>query len=144
MQLLHLYDTEETYVGDPVFFRPYGEVEGTGYGRAEGTVTGDRLSGNIQWANQPRLREDDVWCPNLIGRIDTDDGADILLRMAGYSVRRADEDGRDITASCRFTTADSAYAWLNTVIGLVEGHIDADGHGIRMSVYECVHELDPA
>lgn len=142
MRLRHLYDTDEEYVGDPVFFKPYGDVEGTGFGEGEGTLAGDRLSGTLRWANHPRLREDDVWCPNLTGRITTEDGADVLYRMKGYSVVRDDGAGRDIRASCRFTTGDGTYAWLNTVIGAVEGHIDADGHRIHMRVYECVHELN--
>lgn len=82
-----------------------------------------------------------MWCPNLTGRITTDDGAEVLYRMRGCSVVRDDGEGRDITASSRFTTGDDAYAWLNTVIGAVEGHIGANGRGIQMSVYECVHGL---
>ncbi len=138
MELRHLYDTNEEYVGDPVFFRPYGDVEGTGFGQGEGTVTGDRLTGTLRWTNHPRLREDDVWCPNLTGRITADDEADILYRMQGYSVVRDDGEGRDITANCRFTTGDATYAWLNTVVGVVEGRITADARRIQMSVYECV------
>lgn len=142
MELRHLYDTDEEYVGNPVFFRPYGDVEGTGFGEGEGTVTGARVTGSLRWANHPRLREDDVWCPNLTGQITTDDGADILYRMRGYSVARDEEEGRDITASCRFITGDATHAWLNTVIGAVEGRIAADARRIHMSVYECVHALD--
>lgn len=141
MELRHLYDTREEYVGDPVFFTPYGDVEGSGFGEGQGTVTGDRMNGTVRWVNHPRRREDDVWCPNITGRITTDDGGDVLYRMRGYSVVRDDGDGRDITASVRFTTGEAAHAWLNTVVGIVEGRIAADARRIHMRVYECVHEL---
>jgi hypothetical protein len=68
------------------WIRPFGTVEGAGFGSGEGEVSGPVLRGTLRWANAPRRREDGVWTPNLRGVITTEDRAEILTSLRGQSV----------------------------------------------------------
>lgn len=71
------------------WIRPFGTVEGAGFGSGEGEVSGPVLRGTLRWANAPRRREDGVWTPNLRGVITTEDRAEILTSLRGQSVQEA-------------------------------------------------------
>jgi len=120
--------------------KPYGGVEGVGYGEGDGAVTGE-LEGELIWANYPRLREDGVWTPDVRGRILTADGAEILVSVHGQSVlERATGTHRAILARVELTTGAENYRWLNTCFLVAEGEIDEDTDDVYMDLYVCKNE----
>ena len=125
-----------------VFLSPYKGDERQGYGTGSGIVTGDRLRGTMRWANHPRRREDGVWCPDLNGRIDTEDGAQVLISIKGYSILEdTPTTRRAIVAAIWFQADDERYRWLNYVIGIGEGEIDAEIDEWWLTVYGCLNEV---
>ena len=62
--------------------RPYGNESGLGWGGGDGMVTGEQLSGEAQWSNQPRLRGDGVMLLN-VRRHHRSRGSGGLLRSDG-------------------------------------------------------------
>ena len=129
---------------DSSWHRPYGArdegAEGLGFGRGEGTVTGE-ISGRVLWANYPRRREDGVWTPNLRGVITADDGADLLVSIHGQSIQEdAPGERRAILARVELTTEASPYRWLNTCFLVGEGEIDEEREAWWLDTYVCVNE----
>lgn len=144
MRLDPLFDINMHYLSGAVWLRTFGEREGAGFGLGEGTFEGPRLKGTMTWANHPRLREDDVWCPDLHGFLVTHDGAKILFTMQGLSIREAVVgDNRAVTCwiTFRAPAEDARYRWLNFVVGIVEGEIDHATDNVRMKAYACVNEV---
>jgi hypothetical protein len=118
--------------------RPYGGVEGLGFGQGDGSVTGE-LEGGVVWANYPRRREDGVWTPNLRGTISTAAGDEILVSVHGQSV-----DGGPATArhprAVELTTEAERWRWLNTCFLVGEGEIDESREEWWLDVFVCVNE----
>lgn len=66
-----------------------------------------------------------MWCPDLNGTIATDDGANILVAIKGYSiVEYTPTVNRAIVAAVWFQTDAPRYRWLNDYLGIGEGEID--------------------
>jgi hypothetical protein len=66
---------------------PYaGGVEPARQGVGDGTVTGERLSGGVQWSNQPRRRGDGTMLPDARGVITTHEGAEVFFDLTGRTV----------------------------------------------------------
>ena len=151
MRLEKLYKMDAYYRGEGVWLRPYGDHEAAGHGSGDGTLDGDRIRGRLTWSNHPRKREDGVWCPNLTGYVTTDDGAQVLVEIQGYSVREdTKEVRRAVTVTARFQAADPKYRWLNFVIGAGEGEIvesDTDKSDLDhwwLQIYAVVNETAKA
>ena len=53
MRLEELCVLELRYTSDFHYVTPYEGESGKGWGLGEGTATGDRLSGTVQWSNHP-------------------------------------------------------------------------------------------
>lgn len=136
MKLMPLFDLEFTYTT----FDFVGPMEGDkgkedqGWGLAEGSVRGERVSGNHHSCNHPRQRADNVNLPDAHGIITTDDGAKIYYHLEGFGI--ATQGTRRTTGSARFRTGDPRYSWLNTVIAVDEGRFSGNTALIRF--YECV------
>ena len=129
---------------DSSWHRPYGArdegAEGLGFGRGEGTVSGE-INGKLVWANYPRRREDGVWTPNLRGVITTDDGADLLVSIHGQSIQEDTPGGRRaILARVELTTDAARYRWLNTCFLVGEGEIDEAREDWWIDTYVCVND----
>jgi len=125
-----------------VWVQPYAGNEWEGFGTGAGQVTGDRLRGSMRWANQPRRREDGVWCPDLRGYLTSPDGAQILVEVRGLSIREKTEKvRRAIVAAVWFHAQDPKYRWLNYRMGIGEGEIDEETEEWWIRVYECRNEV---
>lgn len=114
------------------------------YGTMDGRIGGDRLNGELHLTNLATRRPDNVNTPTLRGILRTDDGARIWVELDGIANLRESDGARVFTTSCRFRTGEPAYAWLNTVLGLVEGVLDTVGAGgvARARLHECRPTLE--
>lgn len=133
MRLTHLCDASWTY--DLIHeVEPSDGRDGRAYGQGTGTLTG-RLSGAATWSNFPRIREG--WAsPDARGVIQVDDGV-VLYTLTGLSSLT---DGRGVHV-LTFQTAAPSHLWLNDVIAVGEGTIDAEHGRLHMRYYECEVEL---
>jgi hypothetical protein len=143
MKLVPLFEMSAKYT-ESTFVGPLAGGEGMIWALRQGTVAGPRIRGSHRACNHPRRRADDVNVPDVHGVITTDDGALIYYEIHGYGVRDG-AAGRRVTASSTYRTGAEKYAWLNTVIGAVEGHYLPDPEGGmvgRFRVYECINDLE--
>jgi hypothetical protein len=110
------------YEGDFHLVRPYGNESGTGWGRGDGTVTGQRVSGSYAWSNHPRRRGDGSMLPNVRGVVTTIDGAELMLELNG----RTSFDDNGVGHQSLFVLFEAehpSYTWLNDLICVGEGRI---------------------
>ena len=109
------------------------------YGTMDGTLRGDRLSGGVRLTNLAQRRPDGVNLPTLRGPLTTDDGEQVWMELDGVATLRPHDGARVFVTACRFRTGSERYAWLNTVVGVLEGVLDAVAVGgtARGRVYEC-------
>jgi hypothetical protein len=131
------------YTGDFHVVRPYGNESGIGWGIGDGVVTGDRLSGDIQWSNQPRRRGDGVMLPNVRGVIATADGEEVFVDLSGRTVF-VDRDGGQVGSQLLMTLFESQadrYSWLNATVCMTEGAIDPDKGTSHFEVFVCHNDL---
>ncbi len=142
MRLEPLFRLSMRYDG-AAWVRPFGTVEGAGFGSGEGTVSGDVLRGTVRWANYPRRREDGVWTPNLRGVITAEDGAEILASLHGQSVTEETATGvrRAILTRVELLSEDERFSRLNTSFIVGEGEIDEETEGWWVRGFVCVNEL---
>ena len=112
-------------------------LEGLGFGRGDGTVTGE-ISGTVAWANYPRRREDGVWMPNLRGVITTADGSDLLIAVHGQSVQEKDSGRRAILARVELTTEAATVSVAEHLLRRRRGR---DRRGARPVVARCLRLL---
>ncbi|GAC1510458.1 MAG: hypothetical protein NVS1B3_13120 [Candidatus Dormibacteraceae bacterium] len=143
MRLEHLCSMDLKYVGGFHLLKPYGNESGLGFGVGEGTASGDRLSGTVQWSNHPRRRGDGVMLPNARGLITTRDGAEVLFDLAGRTVwvdLHGKPAGRQLLLTL-FETADERYAWLNNTACIAEGVIDQATLVMHLDIHLCKSDL---
>lgn len=116
-------------------FDPGGQL----YGTMEGRLEGDRLAGEVHLTNLASRRPDNVNMPKLRGVLTTDDGASVWMELDGIATLRQRDGARVFTTSCRFRVGEPRYAWLNTVLAVVEGTLDSVAVGglARARVHEC-------
>ena len=74
------------YTSDFHYVSPYEGESGKGWGLGEGTATGDRLSGTVQWSNHPNGRGDGAMQPATRGVISTSDGATVMFDFTGRTL----------------------------------------------------------
>ena len=143
MKLEALCTMELQYSGDFHLARPYGNESGSGWGIGSGRVTGERLSGQAQWSNQPRRRGDGVMLPNARGVISTGDGAEVLFDLTGRTVF-LEVDGTTVGRQLLMTLFESEaadYAWLNNAVCMTEGVIDPEKLSTHFAVHLCTSDL---
>ena len=148
MKLLPLFEGELVYdETTEVGFPTYGDDgDWYAYVTGEGSVSGERLSGELRWTNHPRRRADGVWLPRYHGAIATADGADVLFVMAGYNQGVDDPftyDKRAALCSLTLGASEERYAWVNSVFGVVEADVrpSAEPEHWRIRAYECIQEV---
>jgi hypothetical protein len=136
MELIELGDLELTYTSlDLLDYGAGGQL----YGTMEGRLSGERLSGELRLTNLAERRADNVNLPTLRGVLTTDDGASVWIELDGVATLREADGARVFVTACRFRTGDERYAWLNTVVGVLEGVLGAvalEGRA-RGRVFEC-------
>lgn len=136
VQLLPLCDVEWRYDLMEAI-EPTSAGDGRVYGQGAGSVTG-RLSGIATWSNFPKLRGQFAY-PDARGFITVESGAIVFFTLTGLSSLR---DGRGVHV-LSFQTEDPAHQWLNEVLAIGEGSIDADRGLLAMRYYECVVDYLP-
>ncbi len=141
MRLEWLCDLDLAYRGGFTLVRPYATEEGSGYGEGDGRVEGPRLSGAVRWVNHPHRRSDGTMLPDAHGVITTDDGAAVLVSLAGRTGWAGDTGIQLLTVT--FETEAEDHLWLNSAMHLMEGVIDAETLVIHAKVYTVIHELGP-
>ena len=144
MKLVPLFEMVHKYVErhSVAVKGPLG-TDSTSWMFRQGTIVGERVRGNHQAMNKSVLRADNVVTPDIRGILVTDDGAEVYYEIRGYGI---DVSGlRHFRGSMYFTTGDERYAWLNTVLAVMEGRYRHDAQGYLIGtfqVYECVTESD--
>jgi hypothetical protein len=101
------------------------KTEGEYIGSGVGTVKGSGIVGSVHWDLYEEQEE--TFCrSNLVGVINTDDGAQIRFDSRGFFIRPNETDpNRWITsASVHFSTSDKRYGSLNTQLAVWEGEFD--------------------
>ena len=98
-----------------------GEYVGSGVG----TVRGLRINGTVRW-DLFEEREESLCRSNLVGVIDTNDGAQIQFDSRGFFIKPDESDPNKwiTSASVRFNTADQRYDSLNSYLAVWEGEFD--------------------
>lgn len=137
MQLIHIADLELRYTTlESLDYGSGGQL----YGTMEGTLNGSELKGSLHLTNLALRRPDNVNLPTLRGLLTTDDGVQVYVELDGVATLRPSDEARVFSTSMTFRTGDSAYEWLNTTFGVVEGVLDRVGvAGVaRGRVYRCV------
>jgi hypothetical protein len=136
VELVELARVELTYTSlEALDFGVGGQL----YGTMAGTLTGERVRGELRLTNLAERRPDNVNLPTLRGVLTTDDGATVWVELDGIATLRASDEARVFVTACRFRTGDERYAWLNTVVGVLEGVLGsvAVGGEARGTVFEC-------
>jgi hypothetical protein len=136
VELVELGQIALTYTAlEPLDFGVGGRL----YGTMEGRLVGERLQGELRLTNLAERRPDDVNLPTLRGVLATDDGAAIWVELDGVATLRPSDNARVFVTACRFRTGDERYAWLNTVVGVLEGALGSVtiGGEARGTVFEC-------
>jgi hypothetical protein len=137
MRLVELAHLELTYTAlEGVDFDAGGQL----YGTMDGTLSGERLSGELRLTNLAARRADNVNLPTLRGVLATPDGAVVWVEFDGIATLRQEDGARVFVTAARFRTGDKRYAWLNSVLGVLEGVLDSVGVGgvARGLLFECM------
>ncbi|HLM06005.1 MAG TPA: hypothetical protein VK402_12555 [Blastococcus sp.] len=136
MDLVPIGDVDLTYTSiDLLAFAGEGQI----YGGMEGTLRGDRVSGSLRLTNLARRRPDDINLPTLRGVLTTEEGASVWVELDGIATLRPTDSARVFVTACRFRTGSEPHAWLNDVVGVLEGVLDSVGVGgrARGRIHEC-------
>jgi hypothetical protein len=134
---------ELAYTGDYHLVRPYGNESGLGWGVGDGTVSGERLAGSVQWSNQPRRRGDGAMLPNARGVITTADGAEVFFSLTGLTVfvSKGDTEVGSQLLMTLFESEHERYSWLNSKLCMTEGVIDPRAGTSHFEVHICTNDL---
>ncbi len=136
MNLTHLGDGVLRYTSLDIF--DYG-AGGQIYGMLEGSITGERIQGDLLLTNLAMMRPDGVNLPTLRGMLTTHDSAKIFVVIDGMALARPADGARVIAGSMSFRTGDERYTWLNTIFAVVEGVLDkvTTGGVVHVGVHAC-------
>jgi hypothetical protein len=142
MKLVPLFEMVHKYVErHSVSLKGPLGTDSTSWMFREGTLQGERIRGSHRAMNKSVLRADNVVTPDIRGALTTDDGAEVYYEIRGYGI---EVDGlRHFKGSMYFLTDAPQYAWLNTVLGVMEGRYTRTEDGFLIGtfqVYECVTE----
>jgi hypothetical protein len=136
VELVELGELELTYTSlEALDYSSGGQL----YGTMEGRLVGDRVTGKLRLTNLAARRADNVNLPTLRGTLTTEDDAVVWVELDGIATLRTSDDARVFVTACRFRTGDERYAWMNTVLGVVEGVLGtvAVGGEARGRLFEC-------
>jgi hypothetical protein len=124
-RLEYLFDLELQFQWEmpPTTSREAGEGEYIGSG--EGAAKGPKINGTARW-DLFEKREKILCRSNLIGVIETDDGAQIQFDSRGFFIKpdEANPNKWITSASVYFDSADRRYEWLNARLAVWEGEFD--------------------
>jgi len=137
MDLQKLVDVEFRY-SSMVFAGPSARA-GRMFGTGDATFAGERLAGTATWANFPRVLQDGSTRPEAAGALTTADGGTVLFRIRGNGYPQGGRAVHVLT----FEVDDEAYSWLNDVVAVGDGSVDAERGVLRMRYYECVGSAGP-
>lgn len=138
MNLTPLCEMEMDYTW--IEFVDYG-AGGQYVGTLEGTVRGARLRGTLKVVNVPPKRPDNVNCPAMRGIIQTEDNAKIYVELNGIALLRSEDNARVFTTSLTLRTGDPRYAWVNTILGVVEGALNTTTDRALARAFACENSL---
>lgn len=136
MELVELAAVELKYTAiETLDFGGGGQI----YGTMDGSLRGERLSGELRLTNLAVRRADNVNLPTLRGLLTTQDGGQVYVELDGIATLRQQDGARVFVTAWRFRTGAAAYSWLNSVVGVLEGVLDSIGVGgvARGTVFEC-------
>jgi hypothetical protein len=143
MRLEPLCTLDLQYVGGAHVVTPYGNESGLGWGVGDGTVQGDRLTGDVRWSNHPTRRGDGTMLPNTRGLITTGEGAEVFFDLTGRTVWvevDGSPTGRQLLMAL-FESDAERYRWLNNVVCIAEGAIDPERLAAHFAVHICHSDL---
>ena len=105
-------------------------------GSGEGQISGERLSGTVEWDLFEKV-EESVCESNLRGVITSDDGTLIHFDTLGFFRPPADsEDSIWQNASAvTFRTEDERYSWLNNLTASWQGRFDMSAYQHHYTVF---------
>jgi hypothetical protein len=135
--LVHLFDAAVRFTSespaDAVV--PSDGREGMYLGDGEGVARGERLHGRLRFSFYsgnclyPQIRRGEAVPDRLNlctlnpgGYIESDDGARVAFDGKGYGLRSPERYRVSMTLA--FRTDDPRYAWLNRLLGVMEGDFD--------------------
>lgn len=130
-----LFDIELDYIEGMKPVMDQGKV-GTLIGSGRGRLLGPSLYGDVAWTLF-EAQGHGACESNLVGKIQTDDGAGIEFDSMGFFLRREGPAAHKWVASAavKFETRDPRYGWLNEVLGLWHGEFDMQTHRHRYRVW---------
>ncbi len=143
MRIDHMCSAEIRFIGAFHMARPYGNESGIGWGIGDGTVTGDRLSGDVHWSNHPRRRGDGVMLPNARGVITTPDHAEVFFELTGRTFF-VERDGTAVGSQLLMAlleSEDARYAWVNSTVCMAEGKMNTQTGAAHFEIYVCENAL---
>jgi hypothetical protein len=78
--------------------------------------------------------------PNTRGVIETPDGARVIFDLEGRTICSEDgtTGGQNLTIT--FEAEDERYRWLNNILFVGKGVVDAEKMRAYIGVYKCVNE----
>jgi len=123
----------------PITSREAGEGEYIGSG--DGTAKGARIQGAVCW-DLSEKREETLCRSNLVGVIETYDGAQIRIDSRGFFIKpdKSNPNQWITSASLYFHTADRRYEWLNIRLAVWKGEFDMGAYQHHYQAYIQVRE----
>jgi hypothetical protein len=115
--------------------------EGEYIGSGDGTAIGSKIQGTVRW-DLFEKQEENLCRSNLIGVIETHNGAQIRFDSRGFFIKPdLSRPNQWITsASVYFYTEDQRYEWLNIGLAVWEGEFDMGTYQHHYQVYFQVRE----